>query len=276
MEAMVRIFKTPGELREWSRTEARAGRGVGFVPTMGCLHDGHLSLVAVARERADSVAASIFVNPTQFAPGEDFEKYPRTEARDLALLEAAGCDAVFMPDAKAMYITDASIFVDETALSTHHDGASRPGHFRGVCTIVAKLFNIVEPAVAVFGQKDFQQAAIIKRMVRDLDFPIKIVVAPIVREPDGLAMSSRNTYLTPDERARALVLNRALDFAEHYKSPDLTEKIKSMISEAGLKVDYVTLADPDTLEPVTEPRPGLVLLLAAWCGKTRLIDNRVL
>jgi len=274
----MKIFKLPNEMRAWSRAEARAGRRVGFVPTMGCLHDGHLSLVAIARERADSVAASIFVNPTQFAPGEDFDKYPRPAARDLALLEAAGCDAVYMPSAAEMYQTDSSIFVDETALSARHDGASRPGHFRGVCTVVAKLFNIVEPALAVFGQKDFQQAAIVMRMVRDLDFPNEIIVAPIVREPDGLAMSSRNTYLTPDERARAAVLNRALDAAQsmYGKSPDLSGELTKMIEDAGLKADYVAFADADTLEPVSEVRNGVVLLLAAWCGKTRLIDNRIL
>ncbi|MCL1909762.1 MAG: pantoate--beta-alanine ligase, partial [Kiritimatiellaeota bacterium] len=237
----------------------------------------------IAREHADSVAASIFVNPTQFGPNEDFAKYPRDETRDLELLEAAGCDAVFMPSVKTMYPEGACTFAEETALSLRHDGASRPGHFRGVCTVVAKLFNIVEPDIAVFGQKDFQQAAVIKRMVRDLDFPVEIVVAPIVRESDGLAMSSRNTYLTPDERSRATVLSRVLREARNCVAKnsavpvaECTLRLVKMIGDAGLKTDYVNFADAETLEPVAEARTGNVLLLAAWCGKTRLIDNCVL
>jgi len=273
----MKIFKTVDGIREWSRCETRAGRRVGFVPTMGCLHEGHLSLARIARENADAVAASIFVNPTQFAPGEDYDRYPRSEARDLELLEAAGCDAVFMPDAATMYQANTSVFVDETTLSTNHDGASRPGHFRGVCTVVAKLFNIVEPAVAVFGQKDYQQAAVIKRMVRDLDFPTRIIVAPVVREPDGLAMSSRNLYLTPDERARATVLNRALGSVRIGASVAKSGHcLVAMIKNAGLEVDYVEFVDPETLDAVAELRPGVVVLVAAWCGKTRLIDNRVI
>ena len=279
----MKIFITTEGVRAWSRSERAAGRRVGFVPTMGCLHEGHLSLVALAKQRAASVVTSIFVNPTQFGPGEDFDKYPRTQARDFVLLETAGCDAVFIPSTETMYPPGASSAVEEKALSANHDGASRPGHFRGVCTVVAKLFNIVEPDCAVFGRKDYQQAAIIRRMTRDLDFPVEIITAPIVREADGLAMSSRNNYLTPDERARALVLSRALDAAQKAAAQtpgiavaELAPRLATMISEAGLKPDYVVFADAETLEPVVAAHPGAVLLLAAWCGKTRLIDNCVL
>ena len=280
----MKILKTIEEARAWTASERAAGRRIGLVPTMGFLHAGHLSLVKTALENADSVAASIFVNPTQFGPTEDFAQYPRDEARDIALLEAAGCGAAFLPSAETMYRADASAFVEETALAKDLDGARRPGHFRGVCTVVAKLFNIMQPDIAVFGQKDFQQAAVLRRMVRDLDFPIKMIVAPIVREPDGLAMSSRNKYLSADERGRAIALSRALSAAETrvaaapagISADELRAHLEKIITEAGLVVDYVEFVDAETLSPVAEVRRGTALLIAAFCGKTRLIDNRVL
>jgi pantoate--beta-alanine ligase len=226
---------------------------------------------------------SIFVNPVQFGPNEDFEKYPRDEERDLSLCREAGVEAVFLPTPSAMYAPDASVFVVEERLERGLCGARRPGHFRGVCTVVAKLFNLALPDVAVFGQKDYQQAAVIRRMVRDLNFPVEIVVAPTLREPDGLAMSSRNVYLSGDERQRALGLSRALAEAAGAVAggPCAAETLRRRMCETleghGLRVDYAEVVKADTLEPVSGAAArGDVALIAAYCGKTRLIDNRVL
>jgi pantoate--beta-alanine ligase len=269
------------EVTEWSRALHREGKRVGFVPTMGYLHAGHLSLVEEAKKNADVVCVSIFVNPTQFGPEEDFEKYPRNEEQDLQLCREAGVDVVYLPRPDSMYASDASVYVFENKLQNGLCGARRPGHFRGVCTIVAKLFNIVQPNIAVFGQKDFQQVTIIRRMVRDLNFPVEIIVAPTLRESDGLAMSSRNIYLSPEERQAALSLNRALMSlgtigAGHPAAEPLIEQMRSILVQHGLVEDYIAIVDPDTLKPVSNVQQGHVALIAAFCGKTRLIDNRIL
>lgn len=277
------IFTSPEELHAWSIEQKRLGRLVGLVPTMGCLHEGHLSLIREARRHADVVVVSIFVNPTQFAPNEDYAAYPRTEAEDLRLCEAEGVAAVFLPTPELMYPPDASTWVEETRLSKVYCGAQRPIHFRGVCTVVAKLFNLAAPDVAVFGQKDFQQVAVIRRMVRDLNFPIQIIRAPIVREPDGLARSSRNRYLSPEARATALSLSRSLAEAKaevdagERDAAKLEGEIRAKTSAAGWIPDYVTVADADTLVPLQTVRPGAsVILLACRNGTLRLIDNVLL
>ncbi|MDD4622718.1 MAG: pantoate--beta-alanine ligase, partial [Kiritimatiellae bacterium] len=237
---------------------------------------------AEARKRSDAVAVSIFVNPTQFGPNEDFDKYPRDPARDAELCRSAGVDALFMPPPSAMYAPDASTSVNEERLSAGLCGARRPGHFRGVCTVVAKLFNIALPDVAIFGQKDFQQAAVIRQMACDLDFPVEIVTAPTVREPDGLALSSRNAYLTPAERLRALGVSRALRSAAAalaggaVEADTLRRAMAEELQRHGLRPDYTEIVNPASLDPVSEARPGDVALVAAYCGKTRLIDNLVL
>ena len=278
----MRVVETPEEMQRWAQAQRKQGLRLGLVPTMGYLHAGHLSLVEEARRRSDVVVVSIFVNPVQFGPNEDFEKYPRDEARDLALCREAGVSAVFLPVPSAMYLPDASVYVVEERLERGLCGARRPGHFRGVCTVVAKLFNIALPDVAVFGQKDFQQAAILRRMARDLNFPVEIVVAPILRESDGLAMSSRNVYLAGDERERALGLSRALAVAAEAVTagPCAAEEVRrqmaAVLERHALKADYVEIVDAATLEPAAEARRGRVALVAAYCGKTRLIDNRVL
>lgn len=277
------ILKTVGEMQRWAQARRAEGRRIGLVPTMGYLHAGHLSLIDVARQRADEVVVTIFVNPVQFGPGEDFEKYPRDEERDLALCREAGASAVFLPPVAEMYAPDASVYVTEERLSAGLCGAKRPGHFRGVCTVVAKLFNIALPHVAVFGQKDYQQAAVIRRMVRDLNFPLEVVVAPTMREPDGLAMSSRNVYLSGDERERALGLSEALAEAAEAvaggvrcDAAALRQRMRGALERRALTADYVEVVDAETLEPVAEARHGDVALVAAFCGRTRLIDNRVL
>lgn len=271
--------------REW----LRAGMRVGFVPTMGCLHAGHLSLVRRARQlvgRAGKVVVSIYVNPTQFAPTEDFSRYPRDLARDARLCRQEGVDVVFAPGDEQMYprgkAAGFSTFVLEESLSRGMEGKSRPTHFRGVTTVVAKLFNIVQPDLAVFGAKDYQQAAIVKRMVRDLNFPLKIVVAPIFREPDGLAMSSRNEYLVGGLRAQGPVLRRALEKARAKvrKAPRpvpadrLKAELKRFIERASAaRLGYVEFFDPDTLVPAPSVTRGTHAALAVFIGKTRLIDN---
>jgi len=278
----MKTFTTLHEMTAWAQGQRREGRRIGFVPTMGYLHAGHLSLVEEAKKQTDTVVVSIFVNPTQFGPQEDFATYPRDEQRDLTLCQEAGVAAVFLPTPATMYAPDASAFVDEATLQHGLCGARRPGHFRGVCTVVAKLFNIVLPDVAVFGQKDFQQAAIIRRMVRDLNFPVTVVVAPTLREPDGLAMSSRNAYLSAEERQQALGLSRALDAAEvsftagMMPAEPFRRQMCEVLEQHGLRVDYAEIVDADTLAPVENVVRGHVALIAAYCGKTRLIDNRVL
>ena len=248
------------------------------VPTMGALHAGHARLMEEGRKHADGVVASVFVNPTQFGPNEDFKKYPRDEAGDLAVCEAVGVEAVFMPSAAEMY-KDASVFVDETQLSAGLCGASRPGHFKGVCTVVLKLMNIMGAEVFLFGEKDYQQLAVIRRMVRDLDVPVEVVGVPIVREADGLAMSSRNRYLSPAERENALGLSRALMRAAkqarvgEWCAETLRVEMRRCMEEHNLRVDYAEVVDGETLEPLEKIKPNSRALVAAWCGPTRLIDN---
>jgi pantoate--beta-alanine ligase len=258
----------------------RTGKSV-LVPTMGALHRGHLELIRVAREHVGNegeIVVSIFVNPLQFEPGSDFEKYPRPEPADEKFCEDAGVNLLFRP--REMYFDDRSVYVEETRLSAGLCGAARPGHFRGVCTVVSKLFNLLAPTAAVFGQKDYQQLAIIRRMVRDLNFPIEIIGVPTVREPDGLAVSSRNQYLNPEERAEATVLYRAMtrvkelvERGEHSVTK-LIDAARDVISPAKrARIDYITIVDAENLEPLEKLRPTALIALAVFIGKTRLIDN---
>ena len=270
-------------MQAWSRAARQCGRRIGFVPTMGYLHEGHMSLVRLARERTDAVVVSIFVNPLQFGPQEDLARYPRDFARDEALCRQEGADAVFYPDVAAMYQPDHSVFVTETRLTRGLCGAVRPGHFQGVTTVVAKLFNLVLPDVAVFGQKDAQQARIIERMVRDLNFPLTVVIGPIVREPDGLALSSRNKYLKGAERQHALCLQRALDLAESLvrdgecDAAVLRDAMRTLIEGTpATRIDYIEVVADDTLEPVARIAARTLIALAVRVGATRLIDNVVL
>jgi pantoate--beta-alanine ligase len=276
----MKIIESPEEMRRYSRSVRRDGKRLGFVPTMGALHAGHLSLVKTARSQSNCVAASIFVNPLQFGANEDFGKYPRTFERDCQLLEAEKVDVLFAPKVETMYPPGAKTIVEVQGLSERLDGRSRPGHFKGVTTVVAKLFNIVQPDLAFFGQKDAAQVAIIRRMVRDLNMDVQIVVCPIVREADGLAMSSRNAYLDPQQRKQALVLYRALTrvhFLVDKGERDVTvlvEAGKQVISEEpGARLDYLEIVDPETLEPVGDLKRGALVAVAAWVGATRLIDN---
>ena len=272
----MKIFREPLKLQKWAKARKLAGAKIALVPTMGYLHEGHLSLIAKAKAKgADEIVVSVFVNPVQFCPGEDFEKYPRDEKADLAKCRAAGATAVFFPTPANMYLDRHSVYVTEDDLSKGLCGARRPGHFRGVCTVVAKLFNLAHPDFAVFGQKDYQQAQVIKRMVRDLNFDLDIVVAPIVRETTGLAKSSRNTYLSAEEKAKALVLSRTLK-AVRDGTIKTTAAAAKAIEKAGLKVDYVECVDAETLEPAKRIAKGCCVLVAAYCGQTRLIDNQLI
>ena len=262
-----------------AQTQPRAKRRV-LVPTMGALHKAHGELIRVARDAAGEngeVAVSIFVNPLQFEPGSDYKRYPRPEKADEEFCRDAGVDVLFRPSAEEIYATDRSTFVEETSLSSTLEGTSRPGHFRGVCTVVAKLFNILAPDAAVFGEKDFQQLAVIRRMVRDLNFNIDIIAVPTVREEDGLACSSRNQYLNTEERKQAAVLHKALMAAKNAgkkSANDVVALAQRVIKEAHLaQIDYVEVADAETLKPVEIVGPNSVLLLAVSFGKTRLIDN---
>ena len=281
---MTRIVESALEMQQAALALRAQGRRIGFVPTMGNLHDGHLSLVRIAKQHADVVVVSIFVNPTQFGPNEDFAAYPRTFEADRALCEAEGVDLVFYPSVPDMYPAGASVAVTENSLSRTLCGAARPGHFDGVCTVVAKLFNIVLPHVAVFGEKDAQQLRVIRRMVRDLRFPVEIVSGPTAREADGLARSSRNQYLTAEQRPQAVCLRRALDEAERLfaageRDPrNLVATMRAVAAQApAAKIDYVEIVDDETLQPLAGPiaRPALAAL-AVWVGTPRLIDNAVL
>jgi len=276
------VIATVAEMQRRVRELRAAGRRVGVVPTMGALHDGHLSLVEAARKYADVVVTTIFVNPTQFAPHEDFGKYPRTLQADLEALGRVGCELAFVPEPGEVYPPGYSTYVEPPSVAAPLEGVCRPGHFRGVATVVLKLFNIVPADVACFGQKDFQQALVIRRMVADLNVPIRIEVCPIVREPDGLAMSSRNRYLSPAERERSLALSRALRRAEELvaagerRASVVREAMQHVLADAVDRLDYATIADPETLEePETIERP-VVALIAAVVGTTRLIDNMIL
>ena len=279
----MRIQETIDDMRAASRAARLTGLRLGLVATMGALHDGHLSLVRAAEAQCDVVVVSVFVNPLQFGPNEDLGKYPRTFERDCELLEREGIDFLFAPSAEEMYPADAVTYVTVEGLSHKLCGRSRPGHFRGVTTVVAKLFDIVEPDLAFFGQKDAAQATIIRRMVRDLNFPIEVMVCPIVREPDGLAMSSRNAYLSPQERKSALVLYRSLGEVKRRfeqgerKAANLIEAGGRVLAqESAVRLDYLEVVDPDTLDPLPElDRPALVAV-AALVGTTRLIDNILL
>ena len=266
------------------RRERRRIKGsLGFVPTMGYLHEGHLTLARRARAENDFVAASIFVNPTQFGPREDYAAYPRDPKRDLALLENEGVSLVFMPSAEEMYPERASTYVEVEGVTERLEGSFRPGHFRGVATVVAKLFNIVEPTRAYFGQKDAQQVVVIKKMVADLNMNLEVVVVPTVREADGLAMSSRNTYLNPQEREAALVLYKALTLAQRLwregeRNPELLRReMRGLIQQEPLaKIDYLSVADPATLKELVKVDGPALVSMAVRIGKTRLIDNTVL
>jgi pantoate--beta-alanine ligase len=271
------------ELTALSRQARRSGKRIGFVPTMGALHKGHISLVRAARSRCDVMIASIFVNPTQFGPNEDFAKYPRSLEKDSAMLAAENTDYLFAPALEEIYPAGASVWVDVVGLSDRLDGRSRPGHFRGVATVVAKLFNIVQPDLAFFGQKDAAQAAVIRKMVRDLRFDLEIVVCPIVREPNGLAMSSRNAYLSFEERKQATVLSRSLmriqalsEAGERDASRLAAAGKRVMAEESSVRLDYYEIVNPDTLEPVLDTSHGALVAVAAYLGSTRLIDNVLL
>ena len=278
------VLSTVADMQAVSRRATQAGHRIGFVPTMGFLHEGHLSLMRRVREQCDLLVVSIFVNPTQFGPTEDLDRYPRDFERDSALCETCGVDVIFFPPVDEVYATDSSVFVDEELLSMGLCGASRAGHFRGALTVVAKLFNMVQPDVAVFGQKDAQQAALIRRMVRDLNFPIEIVVAPIVRESDGLAMSSRNTYLLEEERSQALWISRALEAARAQVAQGTTDTgaLKTGMNtlferEAPMiDVEYIAFVDGESLQPIDEAGSGTLIAIAVRVGETRLIDNVVL
>lgn len=271
------------ELRSLVSTARQRGCRIGCVPTMGALHAGHLSLVEECRKHVDFVVTTIFVNPSQFAAGEDLEKYPRPVEADLQACAGAGVDIVYMPEIPSLYPPGYETWVSVDRLSTILEGAIRPTHFKGVTTIVLKLFNLVQPDVACFGAKDYQQQALIRRMVRDLNVPIEIIVCPTVRDPDGLAMSSRNVYLTPEERESALALSQALALAEERLRGGTREiatversMLDHMASFAGVTPQYAVLRDPDTLAELTLPQSAMVALVAAKVGETRLIDNRTI
>ncbi len=275
-------LETVSQVREYLAPHRKAGRRIGFVPTMGALHEGHLSLVRAARNDCDLVIVSIFVNPTQFGPGEDFDKYPRMLDADLVACRAAGVDAVFCPQVSEIYPAGSATMVTVKRLTEGLCGAYRPGHFDGVTTVVAKLFNIVQPDVAYFGQKDAQQAIVLRRMVKDLLWPIEMVVCPTVREPDGLAMSSRNAYLSPAERRQALSLSAALFrarqeiLAGQKDVAALVAGMRQYIESAGpCSIDYIEIVDAEDLTPLTAARGRCLVALAVRIGGTRLIDNVV-
>jgi pantoate--beta-alanine ligase len=276
----MQIIVDIAEMQSLAGSFRSEGKTIGFVPTMGFLHEGHLSLMHRARGECDIAIVSIFVNPAQFGPMEDFERYPRDEQGDRRKCESAGVDILFMPGAAAMYPDGPSVFVTVEGISDTLEGAVRPGHFRGVATVVSKFFNIVRPHKAFFGQKDYQQCAVIRRMAEGLNMDVEVVVLPTVREPDGLAMSSRNSYLNPVERRAATVISQALFAAERQaragvKDPEkLKEVMRDVLRmEKAVSIDYLELADPGTLMPLAGPRDKMVILIAVRLGRTRLIDN---
>jgi pantoate--beta-alanine ligase len=277
------ILKTKAEMQTWSAAKKRQGKTISFVPTMGYLHKGHVSLLEIGKPLSDELVLSIFVNPTQFGPNEDLDAYPSNIQNDLNLAEQAGVTAVFLPDKNEMYGDDYQTHVFLEHLPQYLCGRSRPMHFGGVATVVTKLFNIVMPDVAIFGKKDFQQLAIIKQMVKDLDFNIRIIGGEIIREEDGLAMSSRNAYLTPDQRASAVCLSRAINLlkqrvAQGVRSvPDLVREAETFIlSFDHTRIDYIELCHPRTLEPVDTVQAETLVALAVQVGKSRLIDNALI
>lgn len=279
----MKLITSISATRQLSRQFRSKGARLGLVPTMGALHEGHLSLVRAAKAKSDVVAVSIFVNPTQFGPHEDFARYPRNLKKDCELLEREGVSLVFAPSVEEMYPQSAVTWITVEGLSERLCGKSRPGHFRGVATVVAKLFNIIEPDIAFFGQKDAAQVAVIKRMVRDLNMPVQIEVCPIVRENDGLALSSRNAYLSPDERKMALVLHASLqraqklfDDGERAAPKIAAEAKKAFVWQPAVRLDYFEIVDPESLEPVETITQKSLVAVAAFVGNTRLIDNFLL
>lgn len=284
----MKIIRTVREMHEAATAVRRAGRRIALVPTMGALHEGHVALIRRARGMGATVAVSIYVNPTQFGPTEDFHKYPRDLDGDVGLCTRESVDAVFVPGDKEIYAIGpagemASTWVEEVSLTKRFEGERRPTHFRGVCTVVAKLFNIVQPDVAVFGEKDYQQLQVIRRMVRDLCYPIEIVGVPTLRETDGLALSSRNRYLSSEERAQATVVAKALNIGlDMFNTGEInshrleTAMYRAMQLAPAARVDYIEIVNPQTLEPVNEAKRGDVILTAVYIGRTRLIDNLTL
>jgi pantoate--beta-alanine ligase len=279
----MRVFTSPSEMQSTVLRLRRNGQRIGLVPTMGALHEGHLSLVRAARKKADVVVATIFVNPSQFGPKEDFGKYPRALETDLQALSAAHCDFVFLPSVSDIYPPGFSTYIEPPAVAPPLEGIFRPGHFRGVATVVLKLFNLIPPHFACFGQKDYQQLLVIRRMIEDLALPIEIVACSTVREPDGLAMSSRNRYLSPAERKQALALSRALREASDMvaagerSAATIAAQMKQVLDEAGIKrIDYIAVTDPETLTEKPRIDGQAIALIAAYVGNTRLIDNRLL
>ena len=282
LSALMRRIQTVNAMRTWSRGLQRKGVTIGLVPTMGALHEGHRSLIRAARLACDAVAVSIFVNPLQFGPLEDFDRYPRSLAQDLRLCRSAGVDTVFIPRAQEMYPADFETAVSVQRLTRRYEGLSRPGHFGGVTTVVTKLLNIIRPDKAFFGQKDYQQAVVVERLAKDLDLDTEIVVRPTVREPDGLALSSRNRHLSPEERKAATVLYRALsEGRELIRAGERSvRKVEAAMTrliraEPLVRLDYLAVVDLITLDEVRSVRGRVVLLLAVWTGETRLIDNLI-
>lgn len=278
----MKIIESPEAMQKQARLLIQSGKDIGFVPTMGYLHEGHLSLIRIAREYADVVVVSIFVNPAQFGPNEDLAAYPRDFARDEKLCREAGADVLFYPTSQNMYLDGHSLWLSEESLSTVLCGESRPGHFRGVCTIVAKLLNIVQPDFMVLGEKDAQQLRVLRRMVRDMNFPVTIIAAPTIREADGLAMSSRNKYLTPDERKEEACLFQSLEKAKalfaagERDAGKIKAAVRAVIEATSGRVDYIEIVDDETLQPVrTLEKPALIALAVRFSG-ARLIDNTVL
>jgi pantoate--beta-alanine ligase len=276
----MRIIRSPKTMQRICGGLKREGKIIGLVPTMGYLHEGHLSLVRIARKRSDVLVVSVFVNPTQFGPKEDFRRYPRDFKRDKSLLEQEGCDFVFAPRMKEMYPDGYLTYVSTDKIIQGLEGAMRPGHFRGVTTVVAKLFNIVQPDMAAFGQKDAQQAVVLKKMVEDLNFGTKMIIAPTVRERDGLALSSRNLYLSEEERKQAKVLYQALRAAKEMiregerNASKIVSKMRTLIGRQSLaKIEYIAITDADSLELLNELKGEILISLAVRFGKTRLIDN---
>lgn len=276
----MRILRTPDSIRRLVRSARRRGKAIGFVPTLGALHEGHLSLIRAARRENGVVVASIFVNPIQFDRPQDLRSYPRTLARDARLAARAGADVIFAPSTRTMYPPGFQTFVEVTRLSHPLEGRFRPGHLRGVATVVAKLFNLVQPALAYFGQKDAQQARVVAQLIRDLNFPVRLRVLPTVREPGGLALSSRNAHLSTEQRRAARALFEALQSGKWLiewglrRETAVVRRMKGRLRRVrGLKIEYMVIVDPDTFERVRVVRRPALILLACWLGKTRLIDN---
>ncbi len=279
----MKIIRHISEMQKLADEERKRGRIIGFVPTMGYLHEGHLSLMRIARPKCDTLVVSIFVNPTQFGPGEDLNRYPRDFARDENLCRQEKVDVIFYPNPEEMYPKPYLTLIHVKKLTETMCGASRPGHFDGVATVVGKLFNIVKPHFAVFGEKDYQQALVIRQMVNDLNFDVQILTGPIIREEDGLAMSSRNEYLTGEKRRDALILVKSLQLAQKRilegkrKASEIREEMEQLIRQVPTaKIDYIAIVDAETLEPVEEIRPNTLIALAVFIDHTRLIDNTVI